>query len=73
MGRSRTEPFRLVWRKHSGRSVVGTEISTFLQLKEDIGDWLKKAKDDQTPNLIGAAKILRQHVLLTRKGKTAKE
>lgn len=46
---------------------------TFIQLKDGIADRLKKLKYDQTPNLVGAAKILRQQVPWTRKGKAEKE
>jgi predicted alpha/beta hydrolase family esterase len=46
---------------------------TFLQLQNSIADRLKKLKYDQTPNLVGAGKILRQQVPWMRKGKTAKE
>jgi hypothetical protein len=44
----------------------------FLQLKESIGDRLKKLKYDQNPDLVGAAKILRQQVPWTRKVPVAK-
>lgn len=46
---------------------------TFLQLKEGVEDRLKTLKYDQRPNLVGAAKILRQQVPWTRKGKARKE
>ncbi len=46
---------------------------TFLQLKEGIQSRLKTLKHDQTPNLVGAAKILRQQVPWTRKSTTTKD
>jgi hypothetical protein len=41
-------------------------------LEEGIRDRLKTLKYDQAPNLVGAAKILRQQVPWTRKRKVSK-
>lgn len=46
---------------------------TFRQLNDGVEDRLKKLKYDQTPNLVGAAKILRQQVPWTRKGSGRKD